>query len=213
MRGVLHGSLSLALAIAIALAAKQHPVLALALLGKLCNYGSSAFFHLYPFHTIAGETLAYTMDIAAVPLSVVGMSLPFLAYSPFSWAANVLVAALVILVNVVCVAKQTRGQIGLKPPPDAWSDAPRSVVVGLYTIYVLGLAGVATGFSAPWQLHCLSALCVAYLIDGVNKEHENEPTSSWALHHRSAVWSLHEDMHLMLAVADAAWLAMAVHVL
>ena len=40
--------------------------------------------------------------------------------------------------------------------------------------------------------------------------HELEPTWRWARWHRQGVWSLHEDFHLVLALSDACWLALAI---
>ena len=45
----------------------------------------------------------------------------------------------------------------------------------------------------------------------VTKAHEVEPTLAWPARpawHVTRVWSLHEDFHLVLAVADVVWLVM-----
>jgi len=206
-RGVVHGGGSIALACGIVWMHTRSPVLALAFLCKLCTYACSATFHLYPrgLWTMADETRAFIADIIAVPLSISGTVLPF--------AGEVLVrevglAGLVLLVNLVCVAWQTAGQVGLQTPVNK-SDLPRTICICFYSIWSAGLTGMATGFSGGWLGMTCFAIVALFFANCVAKAHHREPTAPWARWHFPGVNSFHEDFHLALLGSDLCWLALA----
>lgn len=208
-RGMLHGLETVALCIAIAAFWSHSRLVALGLLGKLCNIGASAFFHLYPFRTTQGETLAYAIDMAAVPFSAVASVIPFIDQTAAGMFHELALAATVLVGNAVAVAWQTRGQVGLKPLPGS-NDTPRSILVTAYSLYVVIVRiGVASAFSALWASFLFMALLMGLLTNPINAEHEKEPTAPWARWHVRGVYSFHEDFHLVLLVTDLLWLSLA----
>jgi len=207
-RGVLHGSLSAALLAGVFLtAAMGFEELCLGLAGKMITYFFSACFHLYPFRSVAGVTRAFVADIACVPFAVCGATLAFVTKASF--VREACIAAGVVVANGIAVAYQTHGQVGLETRKDR-SDAPRSLIVALYSIWSSTFIGLSAGFGGLWPPMVAFALLAGLCSGPVSKAHKLEPTLAWARWHRLGFWSLHEDFHLVLALSDSCWLALAI---
>lgn len=212
LRGTVHGCVSLSIAIALValLRAEMMPKLSLALLLKLATYASSATFHLFPFPNMKHETRCFIADIAAVPLSAVGSIVPFVVES--NAKLEICLAVGTLLANAVCVAQQTRGQIGLATPSGR-SDVPRTVCVCLYVVHSFVVTGRASSFCAAWVAMLLLSAASVVFADFVAKAHAEEPTARWARWHREGWWSFHEDFHLALLGVDLCWLVLALRFL
>lgn len=170
-------------------------------------------------------TRAFVVDLLFIPFTACGAVVAFVREQTpgifeYDVAARESAIAFVALVlNAVAVLVQTRGQVGLKTRPDR-SDAPRSVVTGAYSIWAFAFVGLSSGFDALWGGMVVLTIAAVVLSIGVTKAHEEEPTlecgmggsrpPSHPVWHIRGVWSLHEDFHLVLVIADAVWLAMAV---
>ena len=207
-RGVLHalGSVTLMFGLVFSICTDLPGGLCLGLAGKLCCYTASAVFHVVDFASTERVTQAFVVDILAVPLSVCGAIAPFV---PSNLALReMLIAIGVVLLNAVCVAWQTRGQVGLKTP-SGLTDAARSVVVAMYSLYVFGFLGVQAGFTGLWiPLLVLTAVAIA-VSHPVTAAHKEEPLSQQVPWHTKHVWSFHEDFHLTLAASDVTWFLFA----
>ena len=208
-RGVLHGVGSISFIVGAVVAAIGGDVgLCLGLIGKFATYSASATFHLYPFKSVVGVTNAFIIDLIFVPASACGSIAPFVATTHDSIAREATLAGCVLILNAALVIWQTRGQIGLKTRDDR-SEAPRSIVVALYSIWVFVYLALIVGIRAEWCVCLGFFLLAAGLSQPVTKAHELEPLSSRVPWHRAGVWSFHEDFHLALALGDAAWLVLA----
>lgn len=206
MRGVLHGLLSLGLLGGAVFSARLFPAICAGLTGKMITYGASALFHLYPFKTVRTVTRAFVVDIALVPFSVCGAGAAFVTSA--SVVRETCIAGVVVALNLIAVIWQTHGQVGLNTRSDR-SDMPRSVIVTMYSIWVLTFVGLSAGFAGMWPPVLALAVLAGLLAGPVGDAHELEPTFGWARWHALGVWSLHEDFHLLLALSDACWLALA----
>lgn len=180
--------------------------LALGFAGKSITYGASGFFHRFPFRTVGGVTAAFVADLLCVPFSACGSLPPFAEASDTT--REVSLAAAVLALNSLCVLVQTRGQRGLRTPAGR-SEAPRSAVVGLYTVWAFVFVGLRAGFGGAWAAMVVLAVGAVLLSQPVTAAHEEEPLSHRVPWHTPGVWSFHEDFHLCLAAADAAWVWLA----
>ena len=117
------------------------------------------------------------------------------------------IGSAVLLLNIGAVAWQTHAQIGLETVGGR-SDIPRSVVMGGYVLWLLGCIGFAVEFSALWAVILGLTLLAIALSQPVTMAHAEEPISRLLPWHEPGLWSFHEDFHLALAAADAAWLAL-----
>jgi hypothetical protein len=190
-------------------AAQGEVGLSLGAAGKMITYSASATFHLFPFATVAAVTSSFVADIACVPFSVCGAIAPFVAVDGTDTIMRQgALAAAVLCANCVCVAWQTAGQHGLKTRSDR-SDAPRSLIVTLYSLWVLAYIGIRTDFDALWAGVVAATVVAAALSQPVTEAHDVEPVGQAVPWHVVTVWSFHEDFHLALVVADALWLALA----
>jgi len=215
LRGSVHGFVSFALVLALVVLGTRMPRMSFALFLKLCTYASSATFHLFPWsisprHGMKHEMRCFVADICAVPLAVIGGTLPFIAEAHHGREA--LLAAAAFLLNAGCVAWQTRGQVGLATPADR-SDVPRTIVIALYTTHSILKLGLTSGFCVTWVAMLLALIVSITLADLVSKAHAEEPSAKWAAWHVPGVWSFHEDFHVALLVSDAFWLVLALRVL
>lgn len=211
LRGVVHGVVSVALAYGILWMRTRSLLLTVAFLCKLCTYACSATFHLYPrgLWSMADETRAFIADIIAVPLSVSGTILPFAGGANGEAVLREgLLALVVLLANVACVIWQCWGQVGLKTPTDR-SDTPRTLCICAYSLWSIGMSGVATGFCGAWVGMAGLGIVAVCFADRVAKAHELEPTAPWAIWHTPGVNSFHEDFHLALLGSDLCWLRLA----
>jgi len=120
-----------------------------------------------------------------------------------------LIAAAVIAMNTILAAWQTKGQVGLATPENR-SDAPRSFLVALYSLWVGVYVGMRTRWAGLWVAMIVFSIAAAVLSSPVTKAHEEEPISTAVPWHTPQVWSFHEDFHFILAGADGAWLALAI---
>lgn len=69
--------------------------------------------------------------------------------------------------------------------------------------------GAATSYSMSWICACLTYVASFTLAGPVTASHLEEPVFfKW---HNRGVWSLHEDFHLVLLVADIEMVVMAAH--
>jgi hypothetical protein len=210
-RGVLHGLMALALAAgAIESSFLGLPELAMGFAGKMVTYGASANFHLYPFSSVKGVTRAFIADVAFILFAPAGGLAPFLLGAETSVVAReVALASLAILLNFACVAWQCAGQSGLRTRADR-SDTPRTVVLVAYTAWAFIFVGTRTAFSGVWcALLGLSILAIAVSLP-VTQAHAEEPHVERVPWHARGIWGLHEDFHLVLAISDCFWLALAV---
>ena len=204
-RGALHGVLSVALLSGIVFSERSS--LTLGLTGKLITYSASATFHLYPFETVDGVTRAFVVDVLCVPFSVCGALAPFVTNDDGPLQARLAVG--VVVVNAAAVARQCRGQVGLRTPTDR-TELPRSVVVGVYSVYALGYVGLRAGFWGAWIPMFVLLVLATSVATAVTEAHDLEPTSRHALWHTPGMWSFHEDFHLLLFASDVAWLVLAI---
>ena len=154
------------------------------------RYGASATFHLYPFRSVRGVTLAFVVDILCVPCSLCG------AVAPFVTAADAtresLVAAAVLGANAACVWWQTRGQVGLATAEDR-SDNPRSVVVSLYWLWMSVYVGLQTAWAPLWVAMVALFVLAGALSDPVTKAHEEEPLCTAVPWHKKQVSCARDD--------------------
>ena len=80
----------------------------------------------------------------------------------------------------------------------------------VYVIIYLGFTVVEAGQSVMLYILMLLFTVIAALLSGpVTASHAEEPIVHNIPWHKLKVWSLHEDFHLMLAVADACWFLLA----
>ena len=176
---------------------------------KAFVYAASAAFHLVCWPSHFAERVALIIDVSLVPLAILGGVLPFSVAGGLGVAHDIALGAAVLALNVLLVAIQFR-RGHLHVPGDS---TPRSLVCVAYYVYNEYVAGRSLGFGSPhWQvtplLYCSAFACAA----GVDKYRENCEEPIVLPHHRRGVWSLHEDFHGLLAIADvfSVWLGWVV---
>lgn len=95
------------------------------------------------------------------------------------------------------------------PSPEACSGV-RHAILAAYFMYACFRGALAVG-AAP--LLVVSALCyvlafgMAVFVDEAG--HSREPVIKGVPHHTPGIWSLHEDFHVMLLLADVSWLLLS----
>jgi len=209
-RGWIHGTGALAAFLLLAwMLAADTPFPLLGMVAcKGIVYGASAAFHLVCWPSHYSERLALITDVSLVPLAILGGILPFSVAGGLGVANDCALGAAVLALNVLLVAFQFR-RGHLHVPGDS---TPRSLVCVAYYAYNEVVAGRALGFeSLGWRLtpllYCSAFACAA----GVDKYRESCSEPLIFPHHRRGIWSLHEDFHGLLAIADvfSGWLGWA----
>ena len=174
--------------------------LMLCLAFKSVVYAASAAFHLVCWQSPAAERAALIVDVSLVPVAVLGSVMPFSDAGALGVTSDLALGAAILAVNIVLVAIQFRR--GHRHPPG--DSTPRSLVCVSYYMYNEIICGRAIGFDTlGWMmtpvLYGTAFACAA----GVDKFRESCKEPMLLPHHRKGRWSLHEDFHFMLALADA----------
>jgi hypothetical protein len=162
--------------------------------------------HIYPFKTKRSVTIALMVDLVCIGITM-GLSLmPFVA--PSNHYLVLTYTAIMTAVQVLCVTHQFRGHEGLDTPSTS-SDVPRSLF--LLVGFIIGAAtmGEATAYSGLWWV-CTATYILAFTVSApVTASHMVEPFYPAIPWHVKGFWSLHEDFHLLLLLADTASLVLA----
>ena len=201
MRGVIHAICSICMVVSAGV--QSDTILSIALLCKAATYTASAFFHMYSFETIQKLIWAFRVDLLFVPFAGYGHLVPFSA-SDQLYQLQIFVAVLAL--NTLLVWWQTEGQhLDLQTPPHK-TDTPRIAIIATYAIWSMYRVGASTGYCAAWRVCPILWPPAVFLASRVSAEHYREPTARWARWHVPHVWSFHEDLHLLVAITDVAWL-------
>ena len=173
--------------------------------GKAIVYTGSAAFHLVCWSAPQAERWALIADVSLVPIAILGGILPFSSVGGLGPNGDLKLGAAVWLLNCALVGFQFRR--GHRHTPGG--SEPRSIVCILYYLYNEVVAGRAIGFTNPlWQLTPVLYVSAFLCAGAVDKHREACEEPLVFLHHRKGFWSLHEDFHLILLIADvfACWL-------
>ena len=173
---------------------------------KVLVYAASAAFHLVAWKLPQQERRALIVDVSLIPLGILGGVLPFSDEGGLGFATDFALGAALTLLNVVFVAFQFRHGPSFQPG----DSGPRSLVLVGYWLYNEVVAGRVLGFDNwLWQLTPVLYLTAFACANGVDAHRAKVAEPVVLPHHRKGVWSLHEDFHLMLLIADAfcAWIA------
>ena len=247
LRGWLHGIVSLLLVVALFVSLAYPASLLLEtrlqqvglIVGKLCSYGASAYYHLVDFQSPKWLRWANIIDLVMVPMAIFaiiscGAQQPASCFSlilppettgVMLWLCELGLAAFIMMLNgfgVFC-------QFSTEMPGSA--DL-RSAVVFLYYIYsevVLYRLSVASSglnfldaitkseqtplaarlWCATVPLYCTAFGCAKVVDDLRMKECVFFSHHYWK--HIRGKWTLHEEFHLLLLLADicAVWSAVA----
>ena len=166
---------------------------------KMAVYAASAAYHLVCWNEPHLERRALIVDVSLVPLAILGGVLPFSELGGLGIAKDCALGAFVLALNVLFVAVQFRH--GPKYQP--LDSTPRSIVCILYFVYNEVVAGLALGFdTVRWKLTPFFYLSAFLCAAGVDKHRESLREPLVFPHHRKGLWSLHEDFHFLLLVAD-----------
>ena len=238
MRGWLHGFITLALVIYLVISLGSPTTFVLGtrlqqfgfIIAKLCSYGASAYYHLVDFQSIMWLRWANIIDVAMVPMAAVAIMScmsegSFIGYGSMRdrWLCELGVAALAMALNCFGVWLQFR-------TPVPGSADFRSVVTVIYYLYCEAVAyRVAVGFDrgffaaviAPASVSIaariwyatIPAYCTAFGFGKVVDDFRMEECVCLPHHKFKSLvgkWTLHEDFHVLVLVADAVAVSMLV---
>lgn len=205
-RGFVHlwgSSLAVPLIAYLLFAAAPLP-LVLCVAGKAIVYAASAAFHRGAWHSALDERWAMVVDVALVPLAICAGVMPFSEAGGLGVANDLALGAAVLTLNVALVALQFRNGLS-HAPGDA---SARSLVCVAYYLYNELVAGRAADHHPLWRVTWLLYVPAFACAAGVDEFRERGAEPLVLPHHRKGRWSLHEDFHAALLLADvySGWL-------
>lgn len=182
---------------------KYHPyywTLTLLLFAKSLSYFASALLHLFPFKSVKGVTEALKFDLIAIAASIGFTALPF-ASNYQEVMRTVAITTLFIGGQLVCVEWQFWGHMGLDTPPNR-SELPRNVLLVLQFLDTSAKIGEAMAYSTLWKAGIFTYAVAFCLAAPVTARHKEEPFFKQLPWHKKGVFSMHEDFHNVLLIAD-----------
>lgn len=171
------------------------------LLGKVASYGASTHLHFGAFRDLPSLTRALRWDFLAIPLSIGGNSFP-LARSPVEAGAVVLATAAFFGANVLCVARQMEGAVGLRTPNAGRGDGLRNAFLSIHCVLCYAHLAARRGVDGALASNVLLVIATLLLSLPVSAAHDEEPLDPRVPWHRPRVWGFHEDFHAVLLVGD-----------
>lgn len=197
-RGILHGVFS----IVFFLLYTTNDKLSLLYFGKFISYFASAFFHLYPFTERKNALRALKLDMIAIPINMHLNIIPFCTLNEKNH--NLLLCIVFTILQIIVVNWQfTASKDYSLETPKGTSEHPRGILLIIQFIYVMLFIGCKMNFSNLWILNVI-LYCSAFILSiPVTMNHLEEPCYPEILPwHTKCMYSLHEDFHLLLLIAD-----------
>ena len=185
------------------LPSQYHPyywTLTLLLFAKSLSYFASALLHLYPFKSVRGVTEALKFDLIAIAASIGFTALPFAStYSDIMQTTAI--TTLFIGGQLVCVEWQFWGHTGLETPRNR-SELPRNLLLVLQFLQTSRQIGEAMFYSFFWKAGIFTYAVAFCLAAPVTARHKEEPFFKVLPWHKKGIFSMHEDFHNVLLIAD-----------
>lgn len=184
--------------------------LSVALLMKTVVYAVSAHLHTHTFQSDAALERTHTLDLLAVPLSAVG-SVAATVVTPFDAGFQTAIGASVFVANAAVVLPGTVGilRTPLRRDETTWHFV-RIGILSLYVSYVVVRVGMHADLSVWYQVTLFVLMTVSLAAAAmVTALYVGRPSAKeLAPWHRTTLWLAHEDMHLLVFVADMCWFAL-----
>ncbi len=195
-RGILHGYVSTLLFISITIMCYYNIIskeLIIFLIGKLCIYYASAFYHLYSFKTIDDMKWAHYIDISIMPLSGYAAICYFSNIYGLGFYNEIYLVTILIILNFIIMAFS-----------NIYTSAIRNTILALYGGYTIYISGKASQFNYLWTTMLviyILGFITASIIDNYRLTNPlKEP--NFLFYHKKGIWNLHEDMHLLIFIGD-----------
>ena len=195
-RGILHGYVSTLLFISLVFIYFFNYMpkeLVSFLIGKLCIYYASAFYHLYSFKTIDDMNWAHFIDLIIIPLSIYSGITYYTNIYGLGFYNEIYLVSLLIIVNIIIMVF---GNI--------YTSAIRHIIIALYSCYVMYISGKATQFNILWII-MLVIYSMGFIAASIIDKHRIEKPleePNYLFYHKKGIWNLHEDMHLLIFIGD-----------
>ena len=199
-RGILHGIMSyVIIALLIYSFYTNKPIqINIFLYGKFSLYFASAIYHLYPFKSSTYLKFFHSIDLIVIPLAA-HSGITMFANNGMGFFTELYIVFGILFTNIILILikntyNNTKYIISIV----------RHGIIAMYSGYVLYISGKSVKYNYLWWSMVFTYIGSFYCAGLVDKcDLCNPPIQPiYFYHHKQNVWSIHEDMHLLIFIAD-----------